>query len=106
MVIFTPRFRVQAPAVQHLIRHLRDAEDVLVRLGREAEHVIELDAVPAARKGDGAGVQQVLLGNVLVDAVAQALAPALYGEGQAALAYLLQALHDLHGEVVCPQRGQ
>ena len=92
--------------MQHLVCHLRDAEDVLVRLGGQTQHIIELDRVPAAGEGDLAGVEQILLGDVFVDRVAQALAAALDGEGQAALAHLLQPLHDVHREVVRPQGGQ
>ena len=98
--------RILPPAVEHLIGHLRDAHDVLVCLRGQAQHVIELHAVPAALKGDAAGVQQILLGDVLVDGVSQPLASALHGKGQAAFSHLLQPLHDLHGEVVRPQGRQ
>ena len=99
-------FGVHPPAVEDLVGHLGDAQDVLVRLGGQAQHVIELHRVPAAGKGDGAGVQHVLVGDVFVHRVPQALAAALHGKGQAALAHLLQPLHDLHGEVVRPEGGQ
>ena len=72
---------VLPPAVQDAPRHVRDADDVFIRLGGKAQHVVELDRVPAAGKGDGAGVEEIVLRDVLVDRVAQALAPALDGEG-------------------------
>ena len=92
--------------MEHLIGHLRNADDVLVRLRGQAQHVIELHAVPAAGKGDLTGVEQILLGDVFVDRVPETLAAALHSEGQAALAHLLQLLHQLHGEVVRPQGGK
>ena len=49
---------VQTPAVQNLIRHLRDSENILIRLGREAKHVVQFHIIPAAGEGDAAGVQQ------------------------------------------------
>ena len=97
---------VHAPAVQHLVRHLRDADYVFVRLRRQAEHIIQLHTVPAAGKGYRAGVQQVLLRDVFVYRVAQALAATLDGEGQAAFAHLLELLHKLDGEVVRAERRQ
>ena len=51
-------------------------------------------------------MEQVLLAHVFIDRVAQALRARLGCEGQAALAHLLQAAHDVHGEVVRAQRRQ
>ena len=98
--------RVHAPRVQHLIGKLRNAEYVLVRLRRQTEHEVELDTVPPALKGDLAGMEQVFLAHVFIDRVAQALRSGLGRERQAALAHLLQAAHDVHGEVVRAQRRQ
>ena len=98
--------RIEAPAVQHLVCHFGDTNDIFVCLGRQTEHIVELDAVPTALEGDSAGIQQIFLGDVFVDHVAQALATALYGKGQAALANLLQLFHELHREVVRAQRGE
>ena len=87
-------------------RDVGNAEHVLVRLGRKSQHEVELDRAVAAGKGAAARGQQVLLGEILVDGVAQALRAGLGREGQAALAHLLQAAHDVHGKVVRAQRRQ
>ena len=84
-------------------RDLGNAEHVLVRLSREAQHEVELDRAVAAGKGAAAGGQQVLLGEILVDGVAQALRAGLGRKGQAGLSSLLQSLHERHGEVVGTQ---
>ena len=51
-------------------------------------------------------MQQVLLTEVLVDGVPQALGARFGGEGQPAPAHPLEPLHQAHGEGVGPQRGQ
>ena len=51
-------------------------------------------------------MQHVLLADVLVDHVAQALGTCLAGKGQAAFARFLHALHQFGAEAVRPQRGQ
>ena len=42
--------RIRLPFLNDLIGQLRNADDVLVRLGRQAQHEIELHAVPPAGK--------------------------------------------------------
>ena len=95
--------RVHTPRVQHLIGQLRDAEHVLIRLCRQTEHEVELDAVPAALEGDAAGMEQVFLAHVFVDRIAQALRAGLRRKGQTALAHLLQTAHDVHRKIVRTQ---
>ena len=72
------------PRQDHLVHQLRDAEHVLVRFCGQTQHEIELDIVPAAGEGIGAGRQNFILGQILVDDVTQALGSRLRGEGQAA----------------------
>src|SRR5690606_15557778 len=62
---------------------LCDLEDVLVGLGRQAAHEVELDLSPAraVRRGDGA--DEILLAHHLVDDSADPLAATLGGEGEA-----------------------
>ena len=92
--------------MEHLVGHGGNAHDVLIRLGGETQHVIELHGVPSALKGDAAGVEQVLLGDIFVNSVPKALAAALHSEGKAAFANPLQLFHQLHGEVICSQRRE
>ena len=98
--------RALAPCVHDVRGDVRNAEHVLVRLGRKAEHKVELDRAVAARKRAAAGFEQVLFGQILVDGVAQALRAGLWREGKARLPALLQPLHQRHGEVVGAQRRQ
>ena len=82
------------PGQNHLVHQLRDTENVLVRFRWQTQHEIELDIVPAAGKGVGAGCQNFVLGQILVDDVPQALGSRLRGEGQAAFpAAGLKAFH-------------
>ena len=104
-----PRFLLLAVCFQVLMTFQTsssDAQHVLVRLCRQAEHKVELDVVPAAGKGRGAGGENLLFGDVFIDDVPQPLGTGLRCKGQAAFADLLQLLHQLIGEVVGPQRGQ
>ena len=86
---------VFSPDLQDLVDQLGDADDVLVRLGRQAQHEIELHAVPAAGECRGAGFQNLMLGDIFVDRVTQALRASLGRKGQSALAHLLHAQHQL-----------
>ena len=95
---------VRLPGLQNLEYQIRDAENVLVGLGGQAKHKVELDAVPAAGKGDLAGFQNVLLGHILIDRVAQALRAGLRREGQAGLSHRGELQHQIAGKVVRPKR--
>ena len=92
------------PRPDDLVRKLRDADHVLIRLGRQAQHKIQLHAVPPAGEGRGARLQNFLLGHVLVDRVAQALRPGLGRKRQAAFSHLLHLHHELAREIVRAQR--
>ena len=87
-------------------RDVGNAEHVLVRLGRKAEHEVELDRAVSARKRAAAGFEQIFLRQILVDGVAQSLRARLGCKREAGLSALLQALHQCHGEVVRAQRRQ
>jgi len=47
-----------------------DALDIFDRLGRQAEHEIELGAAPATTQGQFHRLEEILLGDVLVDDIA------------------------------------
>jgi hypothetical protein len=66
-----------------LLGQLGDLEDVLVGLGRQAAHEVELDLPPAGAIGRGDGVDQVVLGDHLVDDLADPLTAPFGGEGEA-----------------------
>ena len=97
---------VQPPCVQHLICKLSYAKDILIGLGRQAKHEVELNRIPAALERKAACVQQIFLGDVFVYSVAQALASGLGRKRQSAFARFLYAVHNVHGEVVSSQRRQ
>ena len=65
---------------------LGDLQHVLVGLGREPAHEVELHLPPAVAVGGGDGPDQVVLGDHLVDDLADPLAAALGGEGEAGAA--------------------
>ena len=71
-----------AAGADDVARHLGDLEDVLVGLGRQADHEVELHLPPAGGVRRRDGVDEVLLAHHLVDDLAQALRPALGGERQ------------------------
>ena len=105
----TPRARLGVHSRQaeiDLAGQVGDAQHILIRLGGQAQHKVQLDPAPAAGKSCSDGLHQVLLPQVLIDGVPQALGARLRGEGQAALAHPLQPLHQPHGEGVRPKGGQ
>ena len=95
-----------APGVHDMGRDVGNAEHVLVRLGRKAEHEVELDRAVSARKRTAAGFEQIFLRQILVDGVAQSLRARLGCKREAGLSALLQPLHQRHGEVIRTQRRQ
>src|SRR6266545_3823268 len=70
------------PGLNHPPGEARDREHVLVCLGRQAAHEIELHLPPAAGICGGHGANQILLGDHLVDHLADPLRAALGREGQ------------------------
>ncbi len=83
-----------------------DTEHILVRFGGKPEHEIEFDGAVAARERAAAGGEQILLGEILIDGVTQALRARLRRKGEAGLSPLLQPLHQRHGEIVRAQGRQ
>ena len=90
-----------------VLGHLGDLEDVLVGLGRQPAHEVELHLAPAGGVGGGDGADQVVLAHHLVDDLAQPLAAALGGEGQpGAPAVAGELLGQVDVERVDPGAGQ
>jgi hypothetical protein len=79
----------QAPA------GLRDADHVLVRLRRQADHEVALHARPPAREDVLGRARDVLFRDVLVDHVAHALRPGLGRKRQAGGAHARHLVEDL-----------
>ncbi len=69
-----------------VVGHLGDLEDVLVGLGGQAAHEVELDLAPALGVRGRGGADQVVLADHLVDDAAQPLRAALGRERQAGAA--------------------
>ena len=72
-----------APGLDDPLGKVGDLQHVLVGLGGQATHEVELHVAPAGRVGGSDGVDQVILGDHLVDHPAQALGAALGSERQA-----------------------
>ena len=88
-------------------RHVADLEDVLVGLGRQAAHEVQLHLAPAVAVRGGDGADQVLFRDHLVDDLAHALGAALGGERQArAAAVAGQLVGQVDVEGVDAGRGQ
>ena len=71
-----------------------DAQQVIFGFGRQADHKIELDRLDPFLKGGLDAVQNILLGQIFPDHVAQALSAGLGGESDAAAAHA----RDLFGQ--------
>ena len=98
--------RVHAPAVGDLFADLSNTVQILRSLSRQADHEIQLDIVPAALECDLARVQHILLADIFVDHITQALGARFAGKGQPTLARFLHALHQFRAEAVRAQRRQ
>ena len=95
-----PPFRLPIPDVASLPAHVGDPEDILVLLGREPDHEVELGPVPAAREDAPAGLVDVLFADVLVDDVAHPLGARFGSEGEAGRLHLRDVVEHLFREPV------
>ena len=86
--------------------HVGDPQHILVRLGGQSQHEVELHRAVTAGEGGAAALEQVLQRDILIDDVPQPLRTRLRREGQAGLAALGQTLHQVHGKVIRPQGRQ
>ena len=62
--------------------HVLDPQDVLVGLGGQPTHEVQLHLTPSVAEGRGHGVDEVLLGDLLVDDPAHPFRAALGSEGE------------------------
>ena len=97
--------RIGLPGLDDLINQLRNAQNILVSFRGQTQHKVELHIVPAAGKGIGAGAQDLILCQILVDHIPQALSTGFRRKGQTAFAHGLQLFHQLPGEIIRPQGG-
>ena len=93
------------PGLNDFIYQLRNAQHIFVGLRGKSQHEIKLDVAPAARKGPGAGGEDFLLLQILVDHIPKALGACLRCKGQTAFADGLKLFHQLPGEIIRPQGG-
>ena len=99
--------RVQLlPAPQRLPAQLHDGAHVLVALGGQADHEVELHQVPAGFEDGVDRVEQVLLGVALVDHAPHPLGSGLRRDGEAALAHALDLLGEVRAHRLGAQRRQ
>ena len=71
---------------QDLLQQQGDGFDVVGGLARQADHEVHLDLLPAVLPGDVQGLEDLGVGDILVDGPAQPLAAGLGNDGDAGLA--------------------
>ena len=90
--------------MQNPVSHFRNSDDILIGLGRQAEHIVKLNAVPPSLKGDPTGVKKIFFCHILVDGITQPLTATLHSECQSTLTYTLQPVHQFHGKIIRTER--
>ena len=101
-----PRPAQLPPEARHAAREIDQRVHVLVGLGREPDHEVELDEVPAGLEGEARGAEDLLLVEVLVDHVPQPLRAGFGGHREAGLAHPLDLRRQLLAERRGVQRGE
>ena len=86
--------------VADCLGQMGDALHVVLRLGRQSQHKVELDLVPAAVESRRGPLHDILFRDALVDDIAEPLRAGLRREGQGALLDILHLLHHIEGEIV------
>lgn len=81
--------RQREVALLNLARKIRDVVHILVSLGGQAQHEVQLDRRPASFKCFPDGAQKVFFGDALVDNIAQALGTGLRRKRQRGFAHFL-----------------
>ena len=101
-----PRTPVALDPARHLERAgagSHDLANVVVFLGGQPNHEVELHLVPSTREHALGGLHELLFGDVLVDDVAHALAAGLGRERQASRALTLQVVEHVLAQPVRAQ---
>ena len=82
--------------INDLLRKLRDSDNVLIRLRRQAHHKVELDLLPSMTKRCAARFQQIFLRHSLVDDIAHALRASLRRKGEPGLTHRLHLVRKIN----------
>jgi hypothetical protein len=88
------------------VGQIGDTIQIFLRFRGQADHEVQLDAVPASLESCLHHLFEILIRHVLVNHVAQTLGSRFWSKGEPSLACLLNVLGQLHGEGVQPQGGQ
>ena len=91
-------------ALAHLKRQIADGHQVLVRLGREADHVIQLQVLDAARKNELRAIENLVVGHRLVDNPSKPIGTRFRSNRDPPLTAGLEQLHNRLGQVVEAKR--
>ena len=92
-----------------LLKHhagVRDAENIGIRLTRQADHEIQLHLAVAVLHGGADAMEQIVVGQTLVNDVAQALGAGFRREGESGLAGSTKDVGDVVVKPVHPLTGQ
>ena len=96
--------RVFHHALANLQRQIANRDQVLVRLGGEADHVVELQVLDAVGKNQIGAIENFVVGHGLVDHATQTIGSGFRRDGNRSLAALLQHLDDGLRQIVETQR--
>ena len=78
--------------------HLHDTVDILIGFGRQSQHEIQLDQMPAVFENQMYGIVQFLIGDIFADKGAKPFGAGLGGECQPGFARRLQSIGQLLGK--------
>ena len=87
-----------------LFRQMRNSFDIILGLGRKAQHEIQFYFIPAALKRFSGSVENDFLGQTFINNIPHPLASRLRCEGQAALFDILYLAHNIEGKCVDSKR--
>src|SRR4029079_7619416 len=92
--------RVFQHHLANLERQITDGDEVVVRFSREADHVVELEVLEAARKNQLGTVQNLVVRDRLVSHASKNIRAGLRRDGHRSLSALAQKADDGFGEIV------
>ena len=92
--------------ILYLARQISNRQYILISFIGQANHKVQLNAVPTGFKRCTDSIHQILFGNALVDNVTHLLAACFRSKGQAALTHCLYLLGDSNTEAVNTQGRQ
>ena len=88
----------------NLVRQNGNFLNIIIGLSRQSQHKIKLHTGPASPEGIHGAVQNIFLGQSLINDISHSLGSCLWSKGQTALSHILHLRHNIQRKCINTQR--